>query len=219
MDQKDPLYVRWQFGLGRSAVFTSDAKSRWAADWMAWPGFDRFWANLLRDLLPHTQPVEASLAFDNASGELVAQYRLSRHVPEPAKIPDIFAIGPAGFKKALAVKKVAQGSYRGTVKIGGRQGLFRVRPLEETRAFPEIGYYREEEELADYGSNPELLKRISRFTGGRFEPTARQVFDSGGRSIASTMSLWPGLLALAVLLNLAELVNRKWKGILEFFRR
>ena len=29
------------------------------------------------------------------------------------------------------------------------------------------------------------------------------------------MSLWPGLLSLAILLNLAELVLRKWKGVLE----
>jgi hypothetical protein len=29
------------------------------------------------------------------------------------------------------------------------------------------------------------------------------------------MELWPGLLGLAVLLNLAELVLRKWKGVLE----
>jgi hypothetical protein len=29
------------------------------------------------------------------------------------------------------------------------------------------------------------------------------------------MELWPGLLALAVALNLLELVMRKWKGLLE----
>jgi hypothetical protein len=29
------------------------------------------------------------------------------------------------------------------------------------------------------------------------------------------MELWPGLLAFAVLLNLAELILRKWKGLLE----
>ncbi|MBL8291139.1 MAG: VWA domain-containing protein, partial [Bryobacterales bacterium] len=61
MDKKDPLFVRWQYGLGRAAVFTSDAKARWAADWVTWKGFDRFWANIARDLLPHTQPAEASL--------------------------------------------------------------------------------------------------------------------------------------------------------------
>jgi hypothetical protein len=44
------------------------------------------------------------------------------------------------------------------------------------------------------------------------------VFDAGGKSIRSTMELWPALLALAILLNLAELVLRKWKGVLEALR-
>ena len=30
-----------------------------------------------------------------------------------------------------------------------------------------------------------------------------------------TNQLWPGLLALAILLNLAELILRKWKGLAE----
>jgi len=42
IDQKEPLLVRWQYGLGRSVVFTSDAKSRWAADWVTWNGYDKF---------------------------------------------------------------------------------------------------------------------------------------------------------------------------------
>jgi hypothetical protein len=219
MDQKDPLLVRWQFGLGRSAVFTSDAKARWAADWVGWSGFDRFWANLFRDLLPHTQPVEARLDFDSAAGELVAEYHLSRHVPEPARIPDIFVIGPDGLRKPMAVKKVAQGSYRGVFPVGDRRGLFRVRPLEESRAFPEIGCYRGEEEMTEYGNDPELLRQVSRFTGGKFQPAAGEVFDAAGRAIPARMNLWPALLGAAVALNIAELVNRKWKGIREVLGR
>src|SRR5215467_3606648 len=49
-DREDPLLVRWQYGLGRASVFTSDAKNRWAANWVSWPGFDRLWANIFRDL-------------------------------------------------------------------------------------------------------------------------------------------------------------------------
>jgi len=219
MDQKDPLLVRWQFGLGRSAVFTSDAKARWAADWVGWSGFDRFWANLFRDLLPHTQPVEARLDFDSAAGELVAEYHLSRQVPEPARIPDIFVIGPDGLRKPMTVKKVAQGSYRGVFPVGDRRGLFRVRPLEESRAFPEIGCYRGEEEMTEFGNDPELLRQVSRFTGGKFQPAAGEVFDAAGRAIPARMNLWPALLGAAVALNIAELVNRKWKGIREVLGR
>ncbi|MEO8659940.1 MAG: VWA domain-containing protein [Bryobacteraceae bacterium] len=217
--EKDPLLTRWQYGLGRSAVFASDAKARWGANWVTWGGYDRFWSNLLRDLLPHAQAGEASAEFDSANGELVVDYRLERQIPEPKTVPAIFVIGPEGFQKAIEVKKVAAGAFRGRVALGTRKGLFRIRPLAESQAFPEIGYYRQEDEMVDYGANELLLKQIAEFTGGRFNPKPSEVFDANGRSIASTLRLWPLLLALAVALNLAELIIRKWKGILQSLSR
>jgi hypothetical protein len=214
IDRKDPLLSRWQYGLGRSAVFASDAKARWAADWVTWKGYDKFWTNLSRDLLPHAQSGEATLEFDSANGDLVVDYRLGRDVEEPAAIPGIFVFGPDGFQRPIAVKKVAAGTFRGRLQIGARDGLFRVRPLVESRAFPEAGLYRPEAELADYGSNQALLRQVSEFTGGRFQPDPKAVFEAGRRTIASTMQLWPGLLALAIALNLIELVMRKWKGVM-----
>ena len=209
---KDPLYVRWQYGLGRSGVFTSDAKSRWASDWIAWAGFDKFWMNVLRDLLPHAQTGEATAEYDATSGELQVDYRLANGTPI-AKIPPIFVIGPEGFQKPILVTKIAEGAYRGRLAVGQRQGLFRIRPVEENPAFPEVGLYRQEDELTQYGSNEFLLKQVASYTGGRFAPAAASAFDAGGRSIATTLPLWPGLIALAILLNLAELVMRKWKSL------
>jgi uncharacterized membrane protein len=211
---RDPLLSRWQYGLGRAAVFASDAKARWAADWVTWKGYDKFFTNLSRDLLPHAQAGEATLAYDSANGDLVADYRLGRGVDEPTKIPEIFVFGPDGFREPIDVKKVAAGSFRGRIQIGSREGLFRVRPLEESQAFPEAGLYRPETELADYGANDTLLKQVSEFTGGQFQPSPKAVFNAGNRSIASTMDLWPGFLALAIVLNLVELILRKWKGVL-----
>jgi Ca-activated chloride channel family protein len=216
---RDPLLVRWQYGLGRSAVFTSDAKSRWAASWLAWAGFDRLWANVARDLLPHAQSSEAHAEYDSSSDELVIDYRLGRKIDEPAAIPDIYAFGPNGFRTPVKVGKVAAGSYRAKVPVGRTQGLFRVRPLVESRVFPEIGFYRQEDELMDHSSNEMLLRQIARSTGGRFNPAVKEVFDPGGQSIRSSMELWPGMLALAILLNLVELFMRKWRGIIETIRR
>ena len=110
--QKDPLLVRWQYGLGRAAVFTSDAKSRWAENWVAWHGFDRFWANVFRDLLPHAPAGEASAEFDSSGQELVVDYRLAPHIEAPREVPPIFVFGPDGFQRPIEVKKVAEGGYR-----------------------------------------------------------------------------------------------------------
>ncbi len=214
-DREDPLLVRWQYGLGRAAVFTSDAKNRWAANWVQWAGFDKLWANIFRDLLPHAPQSETTADFDRASDELVVDYRLSRNVEEPAKTPDIFVMGPDGFHAPLKMGKVAAGHYRGRLGIGQNQGLFRVRPLVESRAFPEVGFYRQEEEMQEFGNNEQLLRQIAASTGGRFGVKAGDVFEAAGRSIPAKMELWPGMLALALALNLLELVMRKWKGLLE----
>ena len=95
-------------------------------------GYDKFWTNLSRDLLPHAQAGEASIDFDSANGDLVVEYRLGRDVAEPAPIPGIFVFGPDGFQQPIAMKKIAAGMFRGRVQIGAQQGLFRVRPLVES---------------------------------------------------------------------------------------
>ncbi len=217
-DGKDPLLTHWQYGLGRAAVFASDAKSRWSADWITWPGFDTLWTNVFRDLLPRGTGSEATASFDSANQELVVDYHLSNSAAAPETPPDIFAIGPGNFKKPVQVSRVSTLDYRARVRIGNVQGLFRVRPLAESRVFPEVGLYRPEAELTEYGSNASLLKSVAASTGGRFNPSPDQAFDSGGRSIESTARLWPVLLGAAILLNLIELVARKWRGIVATVR-
>ncbi len=214
--ERDPLLVRWQYGLGRSTVFTSDAKNRWASAWLDWKDFDRFWTNVLRDLLPRAAPSEANAVYDPSSEEIVVDYRLGRDLNDPVSVPDIFALGPDQFRRAAQVIRVANGLYRARVRIGSAQGMFRIRPLAESRIFPEVGFYRSEAELAGFGANDELLRQLSSSTGGRYRPAPREVFDAGGRSTPSTLRLWPGLLALGVFLNFAELLARKGKGLREW---
>lgn len=216
--KKDPLYVRWQFGLGRAAVFTSDAKSRWAQAWVSWPGYDRFWINVSRDLLPHVRATDADTSFDSASGDIMVRYRLSAALPEVKQIPAIYAIGPNGFQQPVSMRKVSDRLYQGHVHVGESTGLFRIRPLQDSSAFPETGFYRQDQESHDYGTNEGLLKQISALTGGRFNPAPADVFDAGGRTIYSEWQLWPLFLGLAIALTITELVVRKWNGLVSGFQ-
>jgi len=47
-EKGDPLLAWWRYGLGMTAAFTSDAKNRWAAEWMTWEGFGKFWTQVIR---------------------------------------------------------------------------------------------------------------------------------------------------------------------------
>jgi uncharacterized protein YegL len=215
---RDPLYVRWQYGLGRAAVFTSDAKSRWAEAWMNWPGFDKFWTNVTRDLLMHTSPSEGTAELDAANGDIIVSYRLASQTTEPDSVPEIYVLGPNGFRRAIDIKKTAARLYQGRIHIGSQTGLFRVRPVSESDAFPEVGLYRQQPEFGDYGSNEDLLKEIAAFTNGRFNPPLSDVFAARGRSATTQWQLWPVFLALAIAFNIAELVARKWGGLIGRFR-
>ncbi|MBA2759694.1 MAG: VWA domain-containing protein [Chloroflexia bacterium] len=51
-DRRDPLLVKWQFGLGRVIAWTGDSGSDFASTWATWDGYDRFWGNALSWVLP-----------------------------------------------------------------------------------------------------------------------------------------------------------------------
>jgi Ca-activated chloride channel family protein len=208
VDKKHPLLVRWQYGLGRSAVFASDAKARWAAQWMKWPGYGLFWTNLMHDLLPRAPETESSAEFDRPNQQIVVHYRIQSGLPA-AQIPDFYVLGPEQFRKVVSADRITSGSYRIRVPVGAGPGLYRVGPVDGMARFPEVGLYMEDSESARQGSNPELLRQIAQATGGRFNPTPAQVFDPGERALPSTRNLWPALVAAAMLLALAELAERK----------
>lgn len=46
--ENDPIAAHWQYGLGRTAVFTSDATTRWTTSWSGWGQFDQFWEQQVR---------------------------------------------------------------------------------------------------------------------------------------------------------------------------
>src|SRR5690606_2958071 len=48
-DTGEPILARWRVGLGHSLAWTSDVKNNWAVDWLGWPGFSRFWGQLVRE--------------------------------------------------------------------------------------------------------------------------------------------------------------------------
>jgi Ca-activated chloride channel family protein len=218
-EEIDPLLLRWQYGLGRAAVFASDAKARWAVNWVGGPAFDRLWTNLSRDLLPRSPATEAIARYESSSDEIVARYRVTDRnaAAIPEMLPDLFVLGPSDFRQSVSLKRVGEQEFEARAPVGNRFGLFRLRPASHVEVFPEIAHYRANSELTDYGSDEGLLQKIATWTGGRFQPDLSAAFDAGGRSIATSMNLWPGLLALALLLSLLELVGRK--GWLPWLRR
>jgi hypothetical protein len=52
--QNATVLAVWTYGLGRTAVLTTDAGARWASQWTEWPGYDKFYSQLVRWLMRPT---------------------------------------------------------------------------------------------------------------------------------------------------------------------
>ncbi len=84
-ERGDPLLAHWRYGLGRVAAFTSDAKSRWASEWLAWPGYGKFWAQVARMLVRPPDRNDVTVSVREEGDDLVIETEAvtaGRNIPQ-----------------------------------------------------------------------------------------------------------------------------------------
>jgi Ca-activated chloride channel homolog len=204
----DPMLVRWPYGLGEVAVWTSDAGPRWADQWLQWPGYSRFWTQLARASLRRregdTQALEADVAGDHAT------VRVVRRDERPgAPVPRVRISGGAD----LPLRVVSPGVYEARVAItAGHEPT--VELLDTAAGSRAPGHVLERRtlvrppsrELAARGPDTAALTALTTATGGRMNPSS---IDAAGRDTTSTTPLTAWLLLLALLLLPADAALRR----------
>jgi len=73
----DPLLVSWQYGLGRSIAFTSDATARWATNWVDWASYTRFWTQAISWTITEsaTNNIETRIIMQGDSAQILVDAR------------------------------------------------------------------------------------------------------------------------------------------------
>ena len=208
--------IRWQYGLGQAEIITRQAERK-ARSSAPSTEVNDVWENVASDFPKGTPRAEVTAEYDKARDEFTVDYRFRRHVRVPATGREIFVFGLHGFGSPVPIKKVADAVFRARVRFNNNSGLFRVVPLSESSAFPQVQLYRHDQEIDDRGSNLTLLKRISELTGGRFDPGAGSIFDPSMRTAARKVRLWPGLVLIAVVLFLLDRIPRRQRHVLPSF--
>lgn len=65
------LLATWTYGIGRSAVLTTDGGKKWASAWNEWPNYDKFFAQLIRwSMRPIDEGGKFSVASEVKDGKL-----------------------------------------------------------------------------------------------------------------------------------------------------
>ena len=211
----DPLLAWWRYGLGWSVAFTSDAKARWAAEWLSWPQFGQFWAQVARHALRKAE----------AKGTVVQVDRKGKNA-----VVTLDAIDPSGkFRNKAATEltfvdprlkvekmpmpQTAPGRYQAEVsvaQVGSYQLMFTQsvdgQPVGQQSRGLAVGY---PDELRLRTTNNALLKALAETSGGRYDVKAEAVFDAPERSVPRATPLWPYLVAAAAVLFVLDVALRR----------
>jgi uncharacterized protein YegL len=213
-DRSEPLLARWRFGLGRVAVFTTDAQGSWASAWPRWKGFEKLWPRLVNDTLRRTPPGDIRLSGKVQEDLAVLTVRVPAERPDqPARPPELKSIDPAGVEQELTVVRRGLGTYRAELPLE-RLGPYAFEAQRRgergavERAYASLSRTYMEEYLSA-GSNPRLLDAAVRTTGGRLNPTAKDVYAPGRQEREQRTEHWPPFVYLALGLFLLEVLVRR----------
>jgi Ca-activated chloride channel family protein len=228
----DPLLAWWRYGLGTTVAFTSDAKSRWGAEWLTWPGYSKFWAQVIRQ----------SMRKNDVKGVIVEvkQDRRKATVTMDAIDPagkflnqattEATIIDPQLGQRKLELKQTAPGRYvaefdtpaSGAYHLNLTQKTAGGTLLHQQTRGLIVGY---PDELRLHPTNNDLLKSLADSTAGRFNPLPEDLFAtasstasksatsgeaaSAARTVQRTTPLWPYLATAALILFILDVALRR----------
>jgi hypothetical protein len=218
--KKEPLLVETHYGLGKTVAFLSDVKNRWAAQWINWDGYGRFWAQLVRGTMARTaregiawqvrrQGDEAVIEITALDANrlyrdnLAPRMRITRPGGETAVLP-LRQVGPGRYRVSASLTSGSSEPYRFEVLEGGgivQRDLAQLGP--RTLSYPWSDEYRV------LPPNNALLRLLSEQTGGVFAPKGDEIFSQRGDGGIATRPLWPWLALAALFAFLLDILVRR----------
>ena len=207
----EPILAIWRYGGGTTAAFTSDIQSRWAAPWLNWSGFGKFWVQLVRQTMRHDVPKTVQLAagtkypWSTADGRLFftldAADRDGRFINGAESsvtisppLPPEEGRGEGGKSSTVTLTQIAPGRYAGSQPAG--QGTYWLE-----------GQVRRDDKLIDSVRGGTVVLHVPEVVA-KVDGTV----VSAEKTSLRTMLLWPWLLGAGLVVLVVDLAVRRMGG-------
>jgi Mg-chelatase subunit ChlD len=215
-ERHDPLLAWWRYGLGMSVAFTADAKSRWAAEWLTWPGFSKFWAQIVRHAMRKNEArgvmVQVEQKGRQATVTLDAVDPTGKFVNQAEGELTVISDQELGHR-SVPMRQAAPGRYvaefdtphAGSYHLELTQKLHGQVLYHQSRGLA-VGY---PDELRLRPTNETMLQAIAHVSTGRYNPAPVDVFAPLDRTARRPVPLWPYLLMAAALVFVLDVALRR----------
>jgi uncharacterized membrane protein len=214
--QDDPLLASWQYGLGRSVAWTSDATGRWARRWVGWDDFAPFWSQVVRWTVAQQTnvPLEVNVALNGETARVAVDALNDEGSFINGLETAVSLVGPDGDGRVIDLAQVAPGRYEGEFNPEA-EGAYLLRLTgsaeeeEESVALTTGWVMAYSPEYAALEANPEIMAYLAELGGGRVLENPAEAFSHTLRGAGTAGDLWPYLLGLAAILLPFDIAVRR----------
>ncbi|MFO1500554.1 MAG: glutamine amidotransferase [Verrucomicrobiota bacterium] len=114
-EKGDPLLAHWQYGLGRAVAFTSDAKAKWAQDWMGWDKYRQFWSQVAKWSLRRLDNADfnTDVTVDRGEGHLNVEALDEKGNFRNFLNLQAVVVSPKGERQTVQLEQTGPGHYEG----------------------------------------------------------------------------------------------------------
>lgn len=217
-DKGDPVLAHWQFGLGRTVAFTSDAKAKWARQWLGWAQYRQFWAQAAQWSLRRLEPsdLNAEVNIDQGQGQLVVDALDAEGNYRNFLRLQATVVGPRGDNSLVRLEQTGPGHYEAkflTKEVGTY--LLHLMELQDGNVVrsqvvgANVNY---SPEFSAPEPNLPLLSRLAEAGGGKIlDPSdpADNPFLRDRHKSYQPLDWWEWLLKAAVLLFVVDVGVRR----------
>lgn len=221
-DRGEPILARWHVGLGWALAWTSDVKNLWAVDWLQWPGYGRFWGQLIREHMRQKHHRELDMQTEVVDDEVratVDAFTLNERFDNRLESKLVVSgPQPGGRRRELPMRQIAPGRYEARFRLN-EYGAFVLKASHAQRA--DNGELRPAGVSYGHVSHPypreyqtfqpdvDRLRQTAHAGGGRLAPAPAVLFDPGEESIKIHVPLWDRFVLASIGLFLIDLLLRR----------
>ena len=217
-DKGDPVLAHWQYGLGRSVAFTSDAKPKWARDWLGWEQYRQFWTQTGQWALRRVENAEFSteVSIDKGEGHVSLEALDEKGDYRNFLNLQTVVVSPTGERQTVRLEQTGPGRYEGrfpTKQVGSY--LMNVMELKDGKlaASQVVGAsVNYSPEFSAPEPNINFLSRLAEAGGGRILDPQKpddNPFLHGRRKTFQPQDLWEWLLKFALCLFVVDVGVRR----------
>jgi hypothetical protein len=214
--QDDPILATWQYGLGKSVAWTSDARKRWSAGWLPWSGYSKFWAQAVRWSMRTSTAgdLQTNVSIDKGRGKVSVEA-----VDEKGNFlnflsPKARLITPDYKGRDLVLDQVGPGRYEANFdarQLGTYLVNIRTQRGDKTSSQITGGVLPYSPEYAAIGTDEFLLNGIAERSNGELLSLAKpdSVFGRSRPPARLPVDIWLPLLMIAACLFPLDVAVRR----------